>query len=85
MVIFNFRNIVAKAIEILGIVSLVAAVLLFFVSIFNVKNLIFLYPAAGCLINGIFMFGFAYVVEACAIYVEKNLVEDEIEEEEQTE
>ena len=27
---------------------------------------------SGSIINGVFMFGFAYVVEACAIYISKN-------------
>ena len=31
----------------------------------------------ACIVNGIFMYGFGYVVEACVIYIQKNRKEEE--------
>jgi len=69
----KIENSIAQAIQVLGHFSWIGGVVYFLILLNNLsENLGMLLYVAACIINAFFMFGFAYVIEACAIYISNN-------------
>lgn len=87
MELLKLHNFIAKVIEIFAMVSLAVGVIFLFVAMLNSNGFVaYLGAGIGGIVNGVFMYGFAYVVEACAIHIEKYWEENtEVENVEVTE
>ena len=67
------RNPLAVTFQVLAVVALVAAVLfVFFYFEGDKSSSNKLLYALACVVDGLFMYGFAYVIEAASIYIEKD-------------
>ena len=76
----KFENNTSQALQILAYISWFGAFPLVLKSFDNFShNFEFFIYGIACVVNGIFMYGFSYVVEASFIYIEKNKKEDKKE------
>ena len=89
MEILRLDNFIAKAIQIFAWVSLILGFILLLFSFKNItEDFLNFVCAIALVVNAIFMFGLSYIVEAAAIYIEKNRWtedDDEVEEDENIE
>ena len=73
----KIENLTAQVIQFLAFISCGVGAILIIISLGDFsQNVDKILLGIGCIVEGIFMFGFSYVVEACAIYIKKNHKDD---------